>query len=137
VAFDAKLYHQQWVKDNPERVKAHNKTRWAKSETQEWYKDYSQQDTRKVARRSTRYKNRYGITLEDYDEMYKSQKGLCAICGNPPKMGQRLYVDHNHETKKVRALLCQACNSGLGNFKEQITLLSNAIAYIEHFKEDE
>ncbi|XGI80677.1 endonuclease VII domain-containing protein [Enterobacter hormaechei] len=78
----------------------------------------------------------YGISLEDYDEMFEKQNGLCAICKQPETCKssgggvKRLAVDHNHESGKVRSLLCTACNQGLGQFKDNISYLSNAITYL-------
>lgn len=61
--------------------------------------------------RVLRYKQVYGITVEDYDRMFDEQGGVCAICGNGTK--RRLAVDHNHETGVVRGLLCPRCNQHL------------------------
>ncbi len=77
----------------------------------------------------------YNISLEEYNAMVEKQQGLCAICGKPEKVfnqyGLRnLCVDHNHETGKVRALLCSHCNHMIGNAKENIETLANAIKYI-------
>lgn len=58
-------------------------------------------------------KQSYGITLEQYDKMVEDQNGVCAICGNINSNGRRLSVDHNHNTGKVRALLCGGCNARL------------------------
>jgi len=55
---------------------------------------------------------KYGITVAEYRSMVEQQAGLCALCGQPPK-GRRLAIDHNHETGKVRGLLCHLCNRGL------------------------
>ena len=79
-----------------------------------------------------RIKKRYGITIDEYDAMYKEQDGKCAICSKDPlKHGEyRLSVDHCHETKKVRGLLCSKCNHGIGLLKENITIFNNAIAYL-------
>jgi molybdopterin-biosynthesis enzyme MoeA-like protein len=52
------------------------------------------------------------------------QQGLCAICEAAPAK----HVDHDHETGAVRALLCFVCNGGLGQFKDNETLL-HAAAY--------
>jgi hypothetical protein len=68
----------------------------------------------------------YGISLEDFLSMVKEQQGLCLIC----QMQKKLYVDHNHVTGKVRGLLCNTCNRGLGFFHEDEDLLNRAIAYI-------
>jgi 5-methylcytosine-specific restriction endonuclease McrA len=69
----------------------------------------------------------YGLAPEDYDKMVENQDGRCLICGETAK----LHVDHSHETTVVRGLLCQACNLGLGNFRENIQVLKNAIEYLE------
>ena len=62
--------------------------------------------------RSVGLKARYGITLEDYEAMFARQGGCCVICG---ESGHKLVVDHNHETGKVRALLCHHCNTMIGS----------------------
>ncbi len=56
----------------------------------------------------------FGLTLEDYDKMSEEQNGVCAICDGINLDGRRLYVDHDHETGKVRGLLCLKCNNRLG-----------------------
>lgn len=76
-------------------------------------------------------KKRFGITIEDYDKILKKQKGRCAICGK--KKRQRLGVDHNHKTGKVRGLLCYNCNAGLGMFKEDKSFLKKAIKYVGRY----
>lgn len=83
------------------------------------------------------YKKKYGITFEDYDFMFKSQNGLCAICKNPSSRidkrtnkTQRLHVDHCHVTKKVRGLLCTKCNQGIGYFNDNILLLESCVKYL-------
>jgi Recombination endonuclease VII len=60
-------------------------------------------------------KYKYGMSVEEYKKLEKEQNGLCAICGNAPKVygNKRLSVDHNHTTKKHRGLLCQRCNPAL------------------------
>jgi recombination endonuclease VII len=58
-------------------------------------------------------KYRYGLSKEDYERMLDEQGGVCAICGSAPDK-QRLSVDHNHGTGKVRGLLCHKCNLALG-----------------------
>ena len=57
-------------------------------------------------------KRRYGIGAAEFDELVRDQHGVCAICGreNPE------HVDHDHETGKVRGILCFNCNGGLGQF---------------------
>lgn len=80
------------------------------------------------SQRRTRRKREYGVSREDYDHMLVEQNNKCAICFSP--VGYEAAVDHNHETDKVRGLLCRNCNVGLGMFKDNIEFLKNAIAYL-------
>ena len=73
-------------------------------------------------------KHRYGITVADYEEMYAGQNGCCAMCN---RTFERLCVDHNHETGKVRALLCVGCNRLLGIVESRPELLEAARDYRE------
>lgn len=74
----------------------------------------------------------YGITSEDYNNMFIEQGGRCAICGkHQTEFKKRLAVDHCHDTGKVRGLLCDSCNNGIGKLKDDIQLLTNAIKYLE------
>jgi hypothetical protein len=75
------------------------------------------------------YRRRYGIGIEEYQTMFSAQKGMCAICGEGSRW--RLSVDHDHETGAVRALLCQHCNIGIGNFFDDPNRLQAAAQYIE------
>ena len=73
---------------------------------------------------------KYGITADDFKQMFETQQGKCAICNEEPKTKRGLHVDHDHETGKVRGLLCHGCNVALGSFKEDVTLLNKAIEYL-------
>lgn len=74
-----------------------------------------------------------GLSLEDYENMFNSQSGLCAICGRDNK-GKSLHVDHDHGTGSVRQLLCNACNVGLGSFGDNIEVMEKAIEYLRKHK---
>ena len=76
-------------------------------------------------------KHKYNISLEQYDELYIEQNGCCAICKKPEnELKKILCVDHNHKTNKVRGLLCDKCNRGLGYFNDNIIFLNNAGNYL-------
>ena len=76
--------------------------------------------------------SKFGISYDDYCEMERNQNGVCAICGQfeTHRRGQRLCVDHDHETGKTRGLLCHHCNTGIGLLGDNISTLQNAIDYL-------
>jgi transcription elongation factor Elf1 len=78
----------------------------------------------------------FGIKQEDYEQMLLKQNHKCLICGkkHENKRYERLYVDHDHETGKIRGLLCSDCNVGLGKFKDDKNLLQNAINYVNKYQ---
>jgi hypothetical protein len=73
---------------------------------------------------------RYGITEDEYQEMYQRQNGLCAACNKPSTGKRRLHVDHDHETGAVRGLLCQGCNTVLGMAHDDVDRLMSLAAYL-------
>ena len=80
---------------------------------------------------------RYGITPEQYDELFAKQRGLCASCHRPEcikRQGRvmRLAVDHGHTTRTVRGLLCCKCNRALGLLEEDILRIRALADYMEH-----
>jgi hypothetical protein len=82
--------------------------------------------------RNNQLKQKYGITLAEYNQMLFDQNGCCAICGEHHTIKNKtLHVDHCHTTGKVRGLLCQHCNTAIGKFKDDIKLLKNAIKYLK------
>ena len=78
----------------------------------------------------------FGLTIEDYDAMYTKQGGVCAICQQPETSSRngkvyRLAVDHDHNTGKVRGLLCFKCNSAMGSFEKRGVPLEKVIQFLE------
>lgn len=74
---------------------------------------------------------KYGITPDLYDLILQEQSGLCKIClqSQPNK---RLAIDHCHATNRVRGLLCEKCNRGLGLFQDSVACLNAAIEYLKN-----
>lgn len=85
--------------------------------------------------RRNRFKKQYGITLEQYQEMLARQGGHCALCPSTGN-GRWLCVDHDHESKRVRGLLCIQCNSALGKLGDSVAGLQRAIVYLTVVSED-
>jgi hypothetical protein len=71
----------------------------------------------RLANRKHSLLKRYGISIEQYNRLHRLQKGCCAVCGEP-EVGDRLEVDHNHKTGKVRGLLCRYCNLAIGHLRD-------------------
>lgn len=89
-------------------------------------KRYNKRKPEKV--REKRLIKRYGLTLTMFALMVLAQEGKCIICKQVPI--KSLVVDHNHTTGKVRALLCDHCNKGIGLLKENKAILTSAIDYL-------
>jgi len=98
-------------------------------------KEYDMSEERKLKRINKQLMTLYGITLEDRQRMFEEQNGCCAICGtHQSNLEKGLYVDHDHETGVVRALLCFMCNIGLGGFKDDPELMKKGIGYVQKYK---
>ena len=84
----------------------------------------------KAIRYSTIYnrERKLGIKNEEYEGRLLAQNNVCAICKNT--CTKALAADHDHLTGKIRGLLCNSCNRGLGFFKDEISRLESAIVYL-------
>ena len=109
---------REWQVANRERVNAASRERRKRPEA-------------KRAQRDGYLRRKYGITIKEYDEMFRAQNGVCGICGREPHPTISLHVDHDHETGKVRGLTCFRCNQALGAFGEDPTFLRAAAAYLD------
>ncbi len=95
---------KQWKKDNPEKFKAHARKALLK---------------------------KYGLSIEQFDELLVSQNNACKLCKKLRLPTEREWqVDHCHDTGRVRGILCYNCNVGLGHFTDSPTLLAAAIEYL-------
>jgi hypothetical protein len=87
--------------------------------------------------RNRALKSKYGISLAEYTALKEEQGNCCAICGSmsPRNMGdekQSFSVDHNHETGKIRGLLCNNCNRGLGLLGDTPEAIIRVLRYLEN-----
>tara|TARA_R110000737_G_scaffold64473_5_gene92197 strand:+ start:1625 stop:2062 length:438 start_codon:yes stop_codon:yes gene_type:complete len=108
-----------------------------KKSSERWKTD---EDFRKRGYKRSRehqLKARYGITESDYLTLIEKAGGCCQICGTDKcDTGNKLSVDHCHETGDVRGILCRACNTGIGHLKDSPDLLREAIRYLGETNED-
>lgn len=80
--------------------------------------------------RNYRLQTSYGITSDDYDRLLGVQEGHCALCPAVPDK-HRLAVDHDHQTGKIRGLLCFPCNRFVGRCENSPDLVQRVIQYLK------
>lgn len=102
------------------------------------YRDYANRNADR--NRDKWLVRKYGISLAEYNHMFEEREGLCDLCGNSETARTGRYVqeapnwlavDHDHETGKVRGLLCRDCNVALGLLKDDSYLLRKAADYLD------
>jgi hypothetical protein len=103
----------------------------------EWLDIHREENNRRMringTYRKAKLKELYGITPQQWEILFISQHGLCAICSKELKRDKTTHVDHSHTTEKVRGLLCKDCNTGLGHFFDNTENLEKALAYLSSF----
>ena len=117
--------NRKWQQNNPDKVKAIHERWIAKPGKREHRRDYLRASI-------------YGITKEQYWQMFDEQGGKCFICKLEERRTYKgrvtnLVVDHNHTTDEVRRLLCHACNASLGFLDEDPVRMQRMIEYVEQF----
>lgn len=98
-------------------------------------RSYHLRNKNKVALINRKHKliRKYGITIEQYESLFKKQDGKCAICGTLEiKRAKAKYfnVDHNHITGEIRGLLCHNCNVLLGKLNDDVEMCKKVIEYL-------
>jgi hypothetical protein len=121
--------------DSKEKKYVYDKKQYQKNKkmlqakSREYAKTHRSQ--RKETQRRLHLKKTYNLTLEQVDEILIKQNHRCAICENSLRESRRC-IDHDHKTGEVRGILCNPCNIGLANFRDNVHSLLNAIAYIKY-----
>lgn len=119
---------RKWSKQNKEKRK-HNNDR-----NKEKRKNTHNTLTGHQRWRNHHLTSNYNITNDDYNKLLESQNGVCGICGKTEsevsKRNTYLCVDHDHDTNKVRGLLCSKCNRGIGLLQDDINILKKGIEYL-------
>jgi hypothetical protein len=109
---------RRWQQENSERLNAYRRERRGLPEV-------------KRRDRDSYYRRKYGKTADEIDEIVELQGGRCLICKCelPERLASR-HLDHDHETGKIRGVLCIDCNHGLGKFRDEPDLLLRAVVYL-------
>lgn len=85
--------------------------------------------------REKQLRRRYGINIDQYNQILEKQNHSCAICKKHANtFNNNFHVDHCHKTAIVRGLLCYNCNMAIGRFQDSIEYLKNAIVYLSAVK---
>lgn len=125
-------------KEDEKECRKRNRHKW-----KEYHQDYFLKNREKITSQARLkfVQRQYNLDADTYLGMILNQDNKCLIC-KQPETGKTQYgdvkplsVDHCHETGLVRGLLCNQCNAGLGNFKDDINKLKAAVLYLEQFKE--
>lgn len=134
---------KKWAAENPEKVREssarYSKTPAGKASKKMSDAKYYENNHAQVRAMQidSRLRHRYGISLEQYNQMVAERNGLCDICGKEPVgksvRSSKLHVDHCHETNEVRGLLCTVCNQRLG-ILEIREFVESAEAYLARSK---
>jgi len=114
-----------WVAENRDKVSAYNVA---------YMSDYKATEAYANSKHRSRMK-RYQITDADFNAMWESQDGCCAICKVKLQPRGRskhsAAIDHNHKTSVVRGVLCRGCNHGIGSLGDSPLILIAAARYLE------
>ena len=124
---DARKRARDYYKQNTEKVLRYSKEYNASHPRETWDEKKLVRTT--LSQRKSHLRIAFGISVEEYDALVHKQDGKCAICGITPK--GNLHVDHDHSTGKIRGLLCNPCNSGIGLLGDDIVIMQAAIRYLD------
>ena len=153
---ERRQYHRAWRAVHKEHVAEYRHGKYLEQKdarskySEQYYQEHRQQYIERA--RDYRKKNaavlraywrqrKTGCTQEQYDALYAAQDGKCALCGDstPGRFvgngkAQDFCADHDHETGRIRGLLCGNCNAGIGHLQDNSTLLRKAADYLDRFK---
>lgn len=131
-----KAYYEANQKACQERSNKYYYDNYDKSRAQRREYYAAHRDEQKAKQKEWRIKNRsnrrfkkHGITKEQFDKMVAEQESKCAICHQVFPI-DKLVIDHDHKTNKVRGLLCNQHNTMIGLAKESIDVFESAIDYV-------
>lgn len=85
-----------------------------------------------IADRAKHYRRTFGITIEELEQIFESQNEKCAICQRDMVLRWKNYqLDHDHETGKIRGILCVNCNTALGTFGDNLAGIMKVVEYLK------
>lgn len=142
---------RKWRLLNPEKVKEQKQRYYQKHKarvmeaTKKWREEHREQlnaaerraakaPHRRKQRQVAQWKRRYGLTAEAAESLMASQNHACAICHTPFANLRKICVDHCHASTVVRGFLCNHCNVGIAQFRDNPDLLLAAVSYLRRYQ---
>jgi hypothetical protein len=132
--------NKKWREENKEHIREYQKQWRARNSLQvseyqrEYHAEYKSREDVQFRTWMRNLHRNYKISPDTFNTMWENQGGKCAICEQPMSPRGRMplaaTVDHNHETGKIRGLLCRGCNHGIGNLKDDPKVLQSAAEYL-------
>lgn len=149
-----KTYYEKLKIEHPEKIKKYSKVYKEKNrkDINNKAKIYRQRYKKEITERRKKYYienpeklrdlnlKKYNINSSQYSDLLLKQNNVCAICFRSETSKHtngilwNLSIDHDHKTSKIRGLLCNNCNRGLGLFQDNLDVLKNAVLYLEGSK---
>jgi len=116
-----------WQRRNRAHIREYNNT---------YNRTYRKVNAARISENKRAYhlRKEYNLSQEQVGEMLREQDNRCHLCLRKFTKVRRPRVDHNHRTGRVRKLLCDDCNVGLGRFKDNPRSLRRAACYVERYK---
>ena len=112
----------EWKKKNPHKANEYSK-KWKKENPEKLKRMW----------RSKHLRDKYGINIEEFELMKLGQNNVCPICKQSLDNGEQIDVDHCHKNGTIRSVLHNKCNRLISCCREDISILKNAIKYLEKF----
>ena len=155
---EVKVYHKKWRKNNTDKVKKNTQKWYLKNKkksnllNKKWRNDNPNKEKERVKRwhknnrdrikiwvennpervkeiqHRSKLKRNYNLTVEEYKQLLQFQKNKCGVCGIILTMP---CIDHDHQTGKIRGILCNSCNTGLGMLGDNLDNIINAFNYLK------
>jgi DNA-directed RNA polymerase subunit RPC12/RpoP len=116
------IYYKKWRKKNPDKIKGYAKNFYINNPG--YYKAKYRRN------REVILSKKYGLTPDQVKALKLEQNYKCKMCGKDLVLGHSTHIDHDHITNKVRGILCNKCNLGLGFFNDNIKTLKLGIKYL-------
>jgi len=114
---------REWLAKNPEQAEKN------RARASLWKKDNPTRS--QINKRRRDLMARYGMTIQEWDELFVRQGCVCAICGTDKTGKHGWHTDHCHVTNKVRGILCGRCNQMLGHASDDSSRLRMAANYLD------